>query len=201
MLVFVSAENEHLSKPNSLGSDIARHRYKRGLYPGQNEYEYFRQYFGERGLEQEFRSAIQKGRIEDWGRLNVKNYGDAVRSSTQFYANQAERGVNVETQLDRMEKIIDDRYRSASRFGGPDKAHQRVIDGWKDGRSRVKEGKSRSVSFRSKSNCGRKKRGIGAFVKLIVRLIGRLASKGRSFKGLTRKFSGIRRSGTRRVRC
>ncbi|XP_062606056.1 uncharacterized protein LOC134267863 [Saccostrea cucullata] len=202
LLVSVSSENKHLSKANSLGSDIERHRYKRGLFDDQNEYQYFRQYFAEKGLEQEFQNAIQgKGRIDNWGSLGVKNYGDAVRSSTDFYAKQAGKGVNVETQLDRMDKIIDDRYQRASRYGGPDKAHQKVIDGWKEGRSHVKEGKSGSVSFQSKSNCGRKKRGIGALFRLIGRLIGRLASKGRSFKGLKPKYSGIRRSSTRRMRC
>ncbi|XP_061188597.1 uncharacterized protein LOC133196752 [Saccostrea echinata] len=203
VLLFVvgSADNKQSEKAefttqleDSQHSGIERHRYKRGLFGVEDLY--FRQYFQDKGLLQNYINArTPDGRITNWRSLGdgSTSYTDAIRRSTNYYKVQAESGQNVDGQLRRVQQIVDDRVARASRYGGPDRGHNHAINNWRNGQEQIQGGQRTYWNRCGRSN-GRKKRGIGALFRGIARLLGR--------RGLRRTRTGFRRTSTvRRMRC
>ncbi|XP_062575785.1 uncharacterized protein LOC134237665 [Saccostrea cucullata] len=202
VLLFIgNADNKEAEKVDTITqfddsnhNGIERHRYKRGLFGAEDQY--FRQYFQDKGLLQNYINArTPDGRITNWASLGdgSTSYTDAIRKSTNYYRVQAESGQNVDGQLRRVQQIVDDRVARASRHGGPDRGHNHAINNWRNGQERI-QGGQRTYWARCGGSNGRKKRGIGALFRGIARLFGR--------RGLRRTRTGFRRTSTvRRMRC
>ncbi|XP_061188595.1 uncharacterized protein LOC133196749 [Saccostrea echinata] len=189
-----SEKDELITQPeDSYSRGIERHRYKRGLFGV--EHEYFRQYFQDKGLLQNYLNARRDGRITNWRSLGdgSTSYTDAIRRSTNYYKVQAESGRNVDGQLRRVEQIVDERIARASRYGGPDRGHSHAINNWRNGQEQIQGGRRTYLNRCGGSN-GRKKRGIGSLFRGIARLLGR--------RGFRRTRTSLRRTSTvRRMRC
>ncbi|XP_062606054.1 uncharacterized protein LOC134267861 [Saccostrea cucullata] len=209
LILIGNADNKEAEKADSITqSDDSNHigierlRYKRALYGVEDQF--FRQYFRDIGLFQNYVNARSPdGRITNWRSLGdgTTSYTDAIRKSTNYYRDQAASGRNVDSQLRRVQQIVDDRVARANLFGGPDRGHSYAINNWRNGQEQIQGGQRTYWATRCGGSNGRKKRGIGALFRGIARIFGRRGLR-RTRTGFRRTRTGFRRTNSfRRMRC